>query len=82
MVALSRPNITPHLDRGQCLRLAAEALVDQRTIARWYDGGSVRALTHQRLLEAARRLGYPVPTVSIVIGAIGAQQELEEQPTT
>jgi hypothetical protein len=49
------------LSRVDRLRLAAEALVDERSISAVYSGRTVRSMTRERIVQAARRLSLPLP---------------------
>ena len=52
-------------------RLRAETLCANDTIGRWLNGKPVRPATHERLAEAAQKLGICVPD--------GLRQGLESQ---
>ena len=52
---------TPAMDRAHRLRLAGEALADERTVAAVYSGRAVKSTSRLRVEEAARRLGYALP---------------------
>lgn len=49
------------MTRGQILKLAGEALMDERTIRKAYEGKPPRGLHLERLLAACAKLGYPTP---------------------
>jgi hypothetical protein len=59
--SLMRTITTPGLDRVQRLRLAAAALVDERSLGGAYNGLPTRPLTYERILRAAKKLGLPLP---------------------
>lgn len=42
-------------------KLAAEAMVDPRTVAKIYDGQVSKPLIRERVVEAAKRLKMPAP---------------------
>jgi hypothetical protein len=41
---------------------AAEAMADPRTVKKIYDGKVSQELVRERVLDAARRLKFPIPT--------------------
>lgn len=45
----------------QILQIAAEALMDTRTVKKVYAGGDIRRLSHARVEEAAKKLKIPAP---------------------
>jgi DNA-binding LacI/PurR family transcriptional regulator len=49
------------LTRQQKLQLAAEAQVDPRTVTRIYDGQSTKEMILERVVAAAKKLGFSTP---------------------
>ncbi len=52
---------TVQMSRVHRIRLCAESTVDERTVSACYAGRSVRPSSLARIVEAARRLGLPMP---------------------
>ncbi len=53
--------VIPEIDRATMLRLAGEASVDPRTVARFYQGKPVLGLGLSRMIAAAKRLKIKLP---------------------
>ena len=49
------------LDVQQCMRIAAEGLLDVRSVRRAYDRLPVKGMTLARITAAARKLGLQLP---------------------
>ncbi len=51
----------PEVSERDLRRLSAETLLDLRTVAKAYGGGSVALSSREALSKAAEALGLPVP---------------------
>ena len=67
----NRKTMIAALNRALRIRLAAESLADERTIAAVYSGRRVTSSSRLRIEEAARRLGYPLPPAGAQDGGGG-----------